>query len=142
MKEKICALMGVCGAAVASWFGGWDTALETLIVFMILDYVSGMMIAGVFKKSKKSKSGGLESWAGWKGLCRKGGTLAFVAVANHIDLLAGTHYIRDTVTIGFITNELLSLIENAGVMGIPLPDVVKKAVDILNQKKDSISKEA
>lgn len=81
MKSKICTIIGILGSFIASLFGGWDAALVTLIMFMCIDYVSGLIVAGVFHKSKKSETGALESKAGWKGLCRKCMTLLFVLIA-------------------------------------------------------------
>jgi toxin secretion/phage lysis holin len=139
MKQGICSIIGVAGAAIAGAFGGWDSALATLLIFMALDYVSGMAVAGVFHKSNKTDSGTIESRAGWKGLCRKCMTLAFVLIAYRLDLAIGTTYIKDAVIIAFITNELISLIENAGLMGIELPDVLVKAIDVLQKKSESKS---
>lgn len=136
MKERICAGMGVMGAFIAHLFGGWDAGLVTLLIFMGLDYVSGLIVAGVFHKSNKTDTGTLESKAGWKGLCRKIMTLFFVLVAYRLDLVIGTNYIRDAVIIAFIANETISLVENAGLMGIPLPAVIIKAVDILQKKTE------
>ena len=136
MKEGICTGVGVVGAFIASLFGGLDAGLMTLIIFMAIDYISGLLIAGVFHNSKKTESGTLESRAGWKGLCRKGMTLLFVLIAYRLDLVIGSNYIRDAVIIGFIANETISIVENAGLMGIPLPAVISKAIDILTQKKD------
>lgn len=91
---------------------------------------------GVFHNSKKTESGTLESRTGWKGLCRKCMTLLFVLVAYRLDLAIGVDYIRDAVIIGFIANELISIVENAGLMGIPLPAVIANAIDILTQKAE------
>ncbi len=134
MKTGLCTAIGLVGGVIATLFGGWNDALITLVVFMIIDYVSGLIVAGVFKASKKSKNGALESRAGWKGLCRKGMTLLFVLIAHRLDLAVGTAYIKDAVVIGFIANELISIVENAGLMGIPLPAAITKAVDILTTK--------
>lgn len=128
--------IGLLGAIVTTVLGGWSTGMATLIIFMAVDYISGLIVAGVFKKSKKSESGALESRTGFKGLCRKCMTLLFVMVAYRLDLLIGTNYIRDAVIIGFSVNELLSIIENAGLMGLPLPSIIVKAVGILKQKAD------
>lgn len=136
MKGKICTIIGIIGSVIASWFGGWDTGLATLIVFMAIDYISGLIVAGVFHRSRKTENGALESLAGWKGLCRKGMTLLFVLVAYRLDLAIGTTYIRDTVVIGFIANELISITENAGLMGIPLPAVITKAIEVLTKKSE------
>ncbi len=139
MKETICTITGVIGAAIASFFGGWDAALTTLIIFMAADYITGLLVAGVFKKSEKTANGGLDSHIGWKGLCKKGVVLLFVLVAYRLDLTIGTNYIRNTVIIGFIANELISIVENAGLMGIPLPASIKKGIEILQSKEDEES---
>lgn len=137
MKKMICTAFGLVGSAIVSAFGGWDSGLSTLLIFMGLDYISGLIVAGVFHNSKKTDTGTLESRAGWKGLCRKCMTLAFVLIAYRLDLVFGTDYIRNAVIIAFITNELISLVENAGLMGIKLPAVVNKAIDILQKKSES-----
>lgn len=136
MKELICTITGVVGSALASLFGGWSTGMITLLIFMAVDYLTGLVCAGVFKSSAKSKSGGLESRAGWKGLCRKGVTILVVLVAYRLDLLIGTNYIRDAVVIAFCANELISIVENCGLMGLPLPKPITKAIDILKNKND------
>ena len=136
MKTSICTGIGIVGGFIASQFGGWDAALTTLIIFMCVDYISGLIVAGVFHASKKSETGALESRAGWKGLIRKCFTLLFVLVAYRLDLAIGVEYIRDTVIIGFIANELISIVENMGLMGIPLPPIVTKAIDILTKKQE------
>ena len=63
--------------------------LKTLVLFMFVDYMLGLLVAGVFKKSDKTDDGGLESRAGWKGLCRKGVSLTVVLVAAQLDGLLG-----------------------------------------------------
>lgn len=135
MKQGICTGIGVVGGFIASLFGGWDIGLITLIIFMAIDYVSGIVVAGVFHNSKKTDTGTLESRAGWKGLCRKCMTLLFVLIAYRLDLVIGSNYIRDAVIIGFIANETISIIENAGLMGLPLPEIITKAIDVLTSKK-------
>ena len=134
MKEGICTVTGVIGSAIAAAFGGWDQALITLVIFMVIDYLSGIVVAAVFHKSTKSDDGTLESRAGWKGLCRKCVTLLFVLVAYRLDLAIGVNYIRNAVIIGFMANELISIVENAGLMGIPLPAVITSAIEVLTQK--------
>lgn len=137
MKEIICTTIGAVGSGIAAIFGGWDAALKTLIIFIIIDYVSGLVVAGVFHKSTKTDTGTLESKAGFKGLCRKGMILLIVLIGARLDLAIGVDYIRNAVCIGFMANEAISIVENAGLMGLPLPDVVKKAIDILKQKANS-----
>ena len=134
MKDTICGNLGVIGAFIAPIFGGWTAAMTTLIIFMGLDYITGLIVAGVFKKSKKSESGALESRAGWMGLVRKLVSLLFVLVAYRLDLIIGTTYIKDAVCIAFIVNELISLTENAGLMGIPIPEPIMNAIELLRSK--------
>ena len=136
VKHAFCTFTGLAGAAIASAFGGWDASLQTLVIVMIADYLSGLIVAGVFKKSKKTDTGALESRAGWKGLCRKGMTLLYVLIATRLDILAGTTYIRDAVCIGYIVSEVISITENAGLMGVPVPAPIAKAIDILKKKLD------
>lgn len=134
MKSSICTATGLIGGFVASLFGGWSAALTTLVIFMGIDYLSGLLVAGVFHNSFKTESGALESKAGWKGLCRKGMTLLIVLIGYRLDLAIGVNYIKDAVTIAFIANETISIVENAGLMGVPMPEIITKAIDVLNSK--------
>ena len=134
MKHMVCTILGMLGSIITGAFGGWDGAFITLLIFMSIDYVSGLAVALVFRKSPKTKSGGGSSSVGWKGLCRKGMILLIVLVAYRLDLVLGTEYIRNTAIIGFIANETISITENAGLMGVPLPNVITKAIDILNDE--------
>lgn len=137
MKEGFCTVIGVIGSTIASLFGGFDAALITLIIFMGVDYITGLIVAGVFHKSTKTKNGALESGAGWKGLCKKGVTLLVVLVACRLDLVMGSNFIRDAVVIAFVANETISIIENAGLMGVPIPTVITKAIEVLKKKSES-----
>ena len=137
MKTGIVTAAGVVGSFIASLFGGWDAALTTLLIFMGVDYATGLVVAGVFHKSQKSEDGALESRAGWKGLCRKGVSLLVALVACRLDMVTGSTFIRDATVIAFIANETISIVENAGLMGVPIPEVVVKAIDILKQKSDT-----
>lgn len=105
---------------------------------MGVDYITGLILAGVFKKSPKTPNGALESRAGWKGLARKGITLLIVLVAYRLDQIINTSYIRDAVIIAFIANESISIIENAALMGIPIPKTITKAIELL---KDKVNKD-
>ncbi len=133
MKENICTIIGVVGGFFAALVGGWDSALTTLIIFMAVDFVTGFITAAM-GKSKHSDTGRLNSKAGWVGLAKKFSVVLMVVVAVRIDILLGTTYIRDATCIGFCVNELLSIVENASLMGIPFPDAIKKAIDVLQKK--------
>ena len=90
-------------------------------------------MALVFHKSTKTETGAYNSAYGLKGLCKKGLMLLFVLVAVQMDRILGTAYIRDAVCIGFCANEVLSIIENLGLAGIPMPQAVTKALEQLQK---------
>lgn len=136
MKLKLLTFIGVVGSWIASLFGGFDAALVTLLIFMGVDYATGLIVAGVFHTSRKTPNGALESRAGWKGLCRKGATLLVVLVACRLDLIMRSNFIRDAVVIAFIANETISIIENAGLMGVPVPAVISRAIEVLKEKSE------
>lgn len=136
MKNTLLAMFGIIGSFIANLLGGFDMALQTLILFMAVDYITGLVCAGVFKKSTKTETGALESKAGWKGLCKKGMTLFIVLVATRLDMLVGSTFIRDAVIIGYIANEAISIIENAGLMGLPVGKTITNAIDILKKKAE------
>ena len=134
MKSTFSIFVGIIGSIITYFFGGWDMALQTLLIFMTIDYITGLIVAGVFKKSPKTRKGGLSSLIGWKGLCRKCMALAMVLIACRLDMLVGTDFIRDTVVIAYCTNELISIIENAGIMGVPIPKTIQNAIESLKSK--------
>lgn len=133
MKGSICTAAGMIGSGIAALFGGWDSALVTLIIFMAVDFATGMIV-GAMGKSKHSKSGKLSSKAGWQGLAKKCTILMLIIVAVRLDILLGTTYVRDAVCIGFCVNELLSIVENTSLMGIPYPTALKNAIEVLQKQ--------
>ena len=137
VKTTIICIIGIIGSTIAQLLGGFDMALQTLVIFMAVDYITGLIVAGVFKKSKKTDTGALESRAGWKGLCKKGVTLLIVLVATRLDMLIGSNFIRDAVVIGYVANEALSIFENVGLMGINVGAPLTNAIDILKKKAES-----
>lgn len=134
MSVKYTAIIGAVGGAVTALLGGWDYAMQLLVIAMAVDYVSGIMVAGLWHKSTKSESGRLESRAGFKGLCRKGMIIGLVLIAHYMDLAIGTQYIRDAIVIGFAANEIFSILENLGLMGVEYPPVIKNALEALKGK--------
>ena len=140
LTDTKAALMGgaaVLGGAISQAFGGWDSAMMTLLIFMAIDYVTGLIVAGVFQASDKSETGALNSVACWQGLLKKGMTLVIVLVAARLDIVLGTAFVRDAVVIAYVVNETISIIENAGLMGLPVPDVIMQAVEQLQGKGDT-----
>lgn len=140
MPIKIFILSGVAcvGAAIASLLGGWTGAMTTLVILMFIDYITGIIVAGVFHASPKSSGGALSSAVGFKGICRKFVILLIVVVACRVDLLLETNIIRDATCIGFCANELVSITENAGLMGIPLPRKLVEAIEVLRGDNDHV----
>lgn len=136
IRAFFTAAVGAVGAGISTAFGGWTSAMTTLLIFMGIDYLTGLMVAGIFKRSQKTQNGALESRAGFKGLCRKGVMLLIVLVACRLDIELHTTYIRDAVCIAFIVNETLSITENALLMGIPFPKALKNAIELLKAKGD------
>jgi toxin secretion/phage lysis holin len=136
VKLSFLSVLGVVGGFVSTIFGGWTSALTTLVILMAIDYLTGILVAAVFHKSSKSKTGALDSKAGWKGLTKKGMVLLIVLIAHRLDLVIGSTFVKDAVTIAYIANETISIVENAGLMGLPIPSVITNAIEVLKQKSD------
>lgn len=137
IKTTLCTVFGMAGSFIAQLFGGWSTDMTTLLIFMIVDFIMGISIAVVFCKSPKTPSGALDSNSCFRGLCKKCTILLFVLVAYRLDVSLGVNYIKTAAVIGFIANEAISIIENAGIMGLPLPECVKKAIELLKKETEN-----
>lgn len=135
MKNAILGVVGVAGSFIVSLFGGWSMALETLMIFMAVDFISGLIVAGIFHNSPKTENGALESNRCWKGLFRKLMTLVFVMVGYRLDVSLGVDYIKNAVIFAFMAEELISIVENAGLMGLPVPAAITNAIEILKNKE-------
>ena len=136
IKESLCTSVGIAGSMIISLLGGWDVPMKALVICMIIDYLSGLMVAGIFHKSKKSDNGALNSSTGLKGLCKKCMVLFWVIIMAQVGKVTNMEYLRNAVIIGFIANEFISIAENAGLMGVPLPKAVYRAIDILNERSE------
>lgn len=137
-KFSVSAAAGAVSAFVAFVFGKWSNDILALIVLMVIDFIMGLLLAIVFRKSPKSKKGGLSSAAAWKGVAKKTCTLLLVAVAYQADILLSTAYIRPTVVGALCASEIISIVENAAKMGIlpePVQKLLDKVIDILNTPK-------
>jgi len=131
---KLLVLTGAA-AILTAVFGGWDGAMVTLCVFILIDYIAGVVLAAVFKRSKHTESGALDSRAGLKGLCRKAGMMLVVIVAVRLDVLCGLDGILRSGTIyALCANEALSIAENLGLMGVPLPKALTSAIERLRDR--------
>jgi len=141
-EGEVATILGLVGSFVVSLFGGFDIGMYILFGFMAFDWITGIILAGVFKKSTKSEGGALSSKAGQIGLLRKGLTLAVVIMAHCFDLLIGQgNYFRDGALLAFIVNESVSILENLGAMGVWIPPIIRKAIEILKDKTDAEDKD-
>jgi toxin secretion/phage lysis holin len=122
-------VVAVSGAAASYLFGGWSSLLSILLTFVVFDYVTGFVAA--------AKEGKLNSEVGAWGIAKKVGVFAIVAAAHLVDTALGdAHLFRDAAIFFFLANELLSVIENAGRIGVPIPPVMQRAVEVLRGKGD------
>lgn len=137
MKQVLLGIIGAIGAGIASLFGGWTLGLTILCALMALDFLSGIIVAAVFKKSQKTLSGALSSKVGFIGIAKKGFIVIIVVAACLLDKLTNNNYIRDLVIIFYCCNEILSIFENAGLMGIGLPKAMVAAIDVLQKKGEA-----
>lgn len=135
-KPSFLAAVGSVGGFIVRLLGGWGEDMTTLLIFMGIDFLLGLAIAAIWKKSGKSETGALNSWSAWLGLVRKGASLAVVLIGHRLDIMLGLDYIRTAVIIAFCADELISIVENLGIMGVPLSPVIVKAIDVLKSKAD------
>ena len=142
LKMMLLTVIGAAGSVIVNFlWGGWTEDLLTLIICMGVDFLMGLLLAAVWKKSGKSETGALNSKSAWKGLCRKGCSLLVVAVAYRIDVTLGVSYVKTAVIIGFIANEGISILENYGMMGGNMPKALKRALEVLQEKADMAGEE-
>lgn len=134
MKTTIITIAGFIGGALSYIFGGWTASMTTLCIFMAVDFITGIIVAAVFKASPKSVGGALTSHAAFEGLIKKCMILVFVLIGARLDIVLGMTVIRDGVCVAFMLSELISITENAGLMGLPIPSIIKKAIEILSDK--------
>lgn len=136
IKNITLATLAGIGSVFAEVFGGLDSFLKALIMFMVVDYITGMAVAFVFHKSSKTENGGASSAVGFKGIVKKISIFMMIALAVRIDEMSNTHYVRSAVIFFFVGNEGLSVLENLGLMGVPYPEFLKKALDVIKDNGD------
>jgi toxin secretion/phage lysis holin len=124
MDKTFNLIVAGLGASVTWLWGGWSPMIQILITFVVVDYLSGLLASGV--------EGKLNSRIGFKGIAKKVMIFVMVAVGHMLDNALGeNHLIRDSVIFFYCANELLSIIENSGRIGLPVPETLTKAVDVL-----------
>jgi len=136
IKNTVLVVLAAAGSFISSKLGGWDAPMKLLIALIALDYITGLLVAGIWHKSAKSENGALDSKASYKGLVKKCMILLLVWVAVLLDNATGSQYIRTAVVLFFVGNEGLSLLENIGLMGVPFPTFIKEALEALREKGD------
>lgn len=128
---------GVVGVIITKIFGEWNDAVFALVVLMAIDFITGLIVAGLFQKSPKTFSGGLSSKECLKGIAKKVCELLLVAAAYQADKLIGVEYVRIFTIWGLCAAEIISIMENAGAMDIlpaSVQAVFKRVIDVLNKK--------
>ena len=129
LENMFKTIVAIGGAAASFLFGGWSSLLTILLTFIALDYATGVMAA--------AKEGKLNSEVGMWGIAKKVGIFVIVAVAHLVDRALGdAHLFRDAAIFFFLANELLSVIENAGRIGVPIPPMLRRAVEVLRGKSE------
>ena len=137
MWDKIVKTLCAIGGAIAGLFGQWPAMLTILVVVMCIDYVSGVIVAAS-GRSPKSESGGLSSKAGFIGIAKKGFIMLIVLLATMLDHAIGDEAMlfQGATACYYIANEGLSILENAVLMDLPVPGVIKRALEELRDKND------
>lgn len=138
LSEEGITIAGVLGS-IASMFGGWDIYLISLLSCQAIDLVLGsIFVSLIFKKSSKTSTGGYNSSSFVHGLIKKFSCLLMVVLSVVLDNLLGTSVIRTSVIMILIFNEAMSIIENLGVVGVPIPKQLKAALELLSTKADTV----
>lgn len=137
MKEKTaCIVFGAIATAGVKIFGGWTPTLNVVLIMMGIDMLLGTAVAFFYSNSPKTESGAASSGAMLKGIVKKFGMVCVIAASHQIDVALGVNYVMLATVYGFIANEALSIIENAGLMGIVKSDLLMNAIEILKNKSN------
>lgn len=141
MWKKIVEFLSAIGGAIASFFTTMPPLVYILIGVMSIDYVTGL-ICGAMGKSKKTETGYLASHEAWKGLLKKGVILLVVLLANLLDIAVSKgagitiEAVMGATCLWFIASEGLSILENVASMGVPVPKILIKMLEIMREKGD------
>lgn len=133
--DKIIKALAAVAGAVLGLFGEWTNLHTILVILMLTDYVTGCVVAAL-GRSPKTESGGLSSKVGFVGLAKKGFIMAIVLLATMLDRALGNTSLmfQSAALCYYIANEGLSILENAGLLGIPYPEKLRKALESLREK--------
>lgn len=126
--EKFAGGFAVLASIASFLFGAFDISLKILATFIVLDFITGLLVAAYFKE--------VSSRNGYKGIIKKSGIFIVIIIANLLDILTGTPLFRMPVVYFFIAIEGVSILENLGKIGVPIPEVL---LNKLSQLKDKAS---
>lgn len=129
-KVLLTASTGFFSSFLLKSVGGIDTPLSTLLIFMCIDFISGIILSAFFKKSIKTENGKLSSNVGAKGIAKKGLTLLVIIMAYQLDMLRDTDYIRNGAIMSYLLIEGISICENLKLMGVKLPKIISDALEV------------
>lgn len=129
--KEMTAVFGLILSGIAALFGGWSEILNLLFWAMAIDFVTGLICAGVFGRSTKTQHGSLDSKAGFRGLGKKAVILLVVLLAHQVDRVIGTAYVMDAACFMYSANEVVSITENLALMGVPLPQALIDKIEAL-----------
>ena len=119
-------------------FGGFDGLLQLLCILMAVDYISGILLATVFRNSPKSESGALKSSVAAKGITRKVCCILLIIIITRLgESLGDQSFCRNTAIIFFSANEGISILENMGLMGVKYPHWLQKSLEVLLDNSDN-----
>ena len=140
VKQVISLVIGALTTGLLKVIGEPTQDLKILLLLMVIDLIVGFTVSAVWHKSSKTKSGKVSSKVMFKGIVKKILTLVLVVVAYQIDILLGYDVIRHIAIIAFIVQEIISIIENIAITGIKSPEIITKALDVLERSvKDEFS---
>lgn len=135
-RKNFFMVLGFIGSWIIEQMGGWSIPLQVFFWCIVIDSLTGYIVAGVFHKSPKTVNGKLYSQAMYKGLVKKFMYICIIILGRQIDLLLSVNYIASGLTLGFIALDITSIIENVGLMGITLPKVLVNSLELLDKESE------
>ena len=141
--QHVIELGAAVGGMIVGMFGGWTPGSKVLVILMVVDYITGLACA-LTGHSTKTESGHFWSQVAFMGLLKKALTMAVILVAAMLDKALGSTgdggtqivMFRSAAEFFYIATEALSITENAGLMGVPIPKPLRKALEALRDKND------
>lgn len=133
--DKVLKVLAAIGGAIAGAFGGFDVMMQVLVAVMVIDYITGWVVA-ILGNSAKTPNGHLSSEVAWKGLLKKGLALLVVLLGAMLDRAMGQDIFRNMVVWFYVANEGLSILENLALAGVPFPQSVKRMLEQMREEHD------